>query len=177
MMREHTLIPSSGNRFSFVELTLGEDANIHKVVACKYLSNDICTGVEEWKPWLLLPRILLFFDTLRPRVMEGSEGVAALWSGFWARSWVSWRKLHWSPLRTMAYFFPLVTDTLSSFNATHSLSILDHCSCFNSPVSGVKVSQSEFLIKTPLHHCLQFVVNWASISSDESPCRTFPMQF
>ena len=60
--------------------------------------------------------------------------------------------------RTLAFFFPLVPDTFSSFNATHSLSISDHCSCFNSPVPGVKVSQSEFLIFSPLHHCLQFLI-------------------
>ena len=33
-------------------------------------------------PWLLLPWKLLFFDTLRPRDKDASEGVAALWSGF-----------------------------------------------------------------------------------------------
>ena len=27
-------------------------------------------------PWLLLPWILLYFDTLRPREKDGSEGVA-----------------------------------------------------------------------------------------------------
>ena len=43
-------------------------------------------------------------------------------------------------LRTLAFFFPLVTGTFSSFNATQSLTILHHCCCFNSPVSGVKVS-------------------------------------
>ena len=43
-------------------------------------------------------------------------------------------------LRTLAFFFPLVTDTFSSFNATHSLSTLYHGSRFNSPVPGVKVS-------------------------------------
>ena len=37
-------------------------------------------------------------------------------------------------------FFPLTIDTFSSFNATHSLSILDHCPCFDFPVPGVKVS-------------------------------------
>ena len=47
-----------------------------------------------------------------------------------------------------------------------SLSILDHRSCFNSPVSGLKISQSKFLIYTPLHHRLQFFDNWASIFSD-----------
>ena len=61
-------------------------------------------------------------------------------------------------LRTFAFFFPLVENTFSSFNATYSLSILDYCSCFNFPVPGVKISQSKFLIFTPLHHCLQFLI-------------------
>ena len=33
-------------------------------------------------PWLLLLRILLFLDTLRPRDTVGPEGVAAVCSGF-----------------------------------------------------------------------------------------------
>ena len=40
-------------------------------------------------PWLLLPRILLFLDTLRPREKDGSEGVAPVCSGFCVGSWVS----------------------------------------------------------------------------------------
>ena len=42
-------------------------------------------------------------------------------------------------LRTLAFFFPLVTDTFSSFNAWQSLSTLYHCSCFHFPMPG-KVS-------------------------------------
>ena len=44
------------------------------------------------------------------------------------------------------------------------------CSCFNSPVSGVKISRWKFLICTPLHQCLQFfwclgadVFSWISV--------------
>ena len=103
-----------------------------------YLSNFICTFVEEWIHGYLWSWMLLFFDTLRPRDIEGSEGVAALGSGCCARSLLSCQKLHWSPFE--AFFFPLVTDTFSSFNADQSLSILDHCSCFNSLAPGVKVS-------------------------------------
>ena len=109
--------------------------------------------------WLLLPRILLFLDTLRPRDIEGSEGVAAF--GFWfLRTIVAlMRETASVSFRTLAFFFPLVTHTVSSFNATQSLTILDHCCSFNSPVSGVKVSLSQFLIYTPLDHCLQFLIN------------------
>ena len=37
-------------------------------------------------PWLLLPLILLVLDALRPREGDGSESVAAVCSGFCARS-------------------------------------------------------------------------------------------
>ena len=84
----------------------------------------------------------------------------ALGSGFCTRSLLSCRKLHWSPFEHWLFFFPLVTNTFSSFNATQSLSILDHCSCFNFPVSGVKVSESKFVICTPLHHGFQLLTVW-----------------
>ena len=35
-------------RFCFVKIDTREDANIHKTIACKYSSNNICTVVEEW---------------------------------------------------------------------------------------------------------------------------------
>ena len=50
-------------------------------------------GCRRLDPWLLLPWILLFLDTLLPRDTVGSEGVAAVCSGFCARSWVSCQKL------------------------------------------------------------------------------------
>ena len=37
-------------------------------------------------------------------------------------------------------------------------SIFEHCSSFNSPMAGVKISQSKFLICTPLQHGLQFLI-------------------
>ena len=74
--------------------------------------------------------------------MDGSEGGVAgsRVSGFCARSLGLMPETASVSLRTLAFFFPLVTGTFSSFNNTHSLSVLDHCSCFNSSVPGVKVS-------------------------------------
>ena len=43
-------------------------------------------------------------------------------------------------MRTLAFFFPLVTDTLSSFITNDSLSTFYHGSRFNSPMPGIKVS-------------------------------------
>ena len=55
-------------------------------------------------------------------------------------------------------FRKLTFSTLTSFfDATHSLAILDSCSCINSPMPGVQVSLSKFLVFSPLHHCLQFL--------------------
>ena len=101
-------------------------------------------GCRRMDPWLPLPRILLFLDTFRPRDTIGSDGVAVVCSGFCARSWASCQKLHWFPFE----YWPLFLSTGKS----------DHCSCFNFPVPGVKVSQSKFLIFTPLHHCLPFLI-------------------
>ena len=61
-------------------------------------------------------------------------------------------------LRTLPFVSPLVTSTFPSFSATYSLSILDHGSCFDSPMSGVRVSQSKFLIYASLHHRLQLLI-------------------
>ena len=58
---------------------------------------------------------------------------------------------------TDLFFLPLVTDTFSSFNAWQSLSTLYHCSWFNFPMPGVKVSKSKFLIYTPINHGFQLL--------------------
>ena len=34
--------------FLFCKIDIREDANIHKANSCKYLSNRICTAVDEW---------------------------------------------------------------------------------------------------------------------------------
>ena len=78
-------------------------------------------------PRLLLSLILSFLDALLPRVIDSSEGGAAFGVGFGARSSLV-------SLRTLAFFFPLVTYTFYSFNATKALSTLDHCSNFDSPI-------------------------------------------
>ena len=88
VMRNQTLVSSLASRFSFIELHSG---------GCQY-SQDVRVpvplksylhGCRRMDPWLLLPRILLVLDTLRPRDTVGSEGVAAVCCGFCARSLVS----------------------------------------------------------------------------------------
>ena len=113
-MRKQTLVSSLTTRFIFCIIGTREDANIHKVIECKYLSNNICTVVEEWTHGLLLPRIFLFLDTLRPRDIEGSEDVAAF--GFWfLRTILALvRETASVSLRTLAFFFPHIPYPLST---------------------------------------------------------------
>ena len=47
MMREQTLISDFASRFYFGKIDTWEDINIHKALACKILSNNIGTIVEE----------------------------------------------------------------------------------------------------------------------------------
>ena len=47
-MREQTRVLRFASRFRFKRIDTREDANIHKVIACKYLSDNICTVVGEW---------------------------------------------------------------------------------------------------------------------------------
>ena len=164
MMRTNTY-PRLYNPFHFYRINIRADANIHKTFACTYLSNNNCTLVEEWT------HVFFASNTSLPRHTSTS------WYG-WLRKCggIRCRFLATVSLRTLAFFFPLVTDTCSSFNAHQSLSTLYHCSWFNYPMPGVKVSQSVFLISTPLHHGFQLLIIRSS-SSDESPCRTNQTQF
>ena len=169
-VREQTLVPCFASRFNLYRTDIREDANTHKVISYKYLSNSICTVVEEFcQPDFCLWRF--FFSTYFYLVIDGLRG----WSGFLvsvcgARSSLSCPKLHWSPFEHWSFFLPLVTHAFSSFNANQALSTLDHCSCFEFPVS-------EFLIYTSLSPSSSISDNWASISFDESPCRTILIQF
>ena len=47
MMREQTLISGFAARFDCYRIDIREDANTHKAIACKYVSNSVCTVVEE----------------------------------------------------------------------------------------------------------------------------------
>ena len=95
LMREQTLLSGFALRFCFVNLTLGwmptsarrSRASTLQIISARLSENGTIDNFV----------IFLFFDTLRPRVIDGLEGVAAVCSGFWARSLLSCRKLHWSP--------------------------------------------------------------------------------
>ena len=48
VMRKQTLVSSLTTRFFFYRNGTRADANIHKTFACRCLSSNICTVVEEW---------------------------------------------------------------------------------------------------------------------------------
>ena len=47
-MRKQTLVSSLTTRFILYRIGTRAEANVHKTFAYKYLSNNICTVVEEW---------------------------------------------------------------------------------------------------------------------------------
>ena len=93
---------------------LGEDANIHKTFAYKYLSNIISTAVEEWKHGYFC---LGHFSapTRFDLVMRSAQKVWRQCVLVFAHGLVA--ETATVSLRTLAFFFPLVTDTFASFDS------------------------------------------------------------
>ena len=89
----------------FCEIDTREDANVHKAIACKYLSNNICTVVEEWTHGYLCLGCFSS-STLFDLVTRMAQKVwRHLWSGFCARSLLSCRKLQQSPFEHWPFSF------------------------------------------------------------------------
>ena len=129
MMREQTLFPGFTSRFIFTELTLGRApiltrrslASTFQIISARLSENGT--------------RVTFASDTFVPRHTSTS---CHRWlrrcDGFRCRFFLCMivtpvSETAFVSLRTLAFFF----------NAYKSLSILDHCSCFNSPISGVKI--------------------------------------
>ena len=125
-------------------------------------------------PWFLLPWILFFFDTLRPREKDGSEGVAAVCSrhdcyshagnctGLLANTGLF--------LSTGSRYLFLLQRHFSSLDSW-SVLLFQFSSAWRQS-SVIEVSDLHF--SSPLSSMFD---TWASISSDGSPCRTIPIQF
>ena len=139
VMRKQTLVSSITTRFIFHKIGTRADANIHKTFACRYLSNSICTVVEEWTNDYFC---LGYFSSWTHiyLLIRLAEGVAAACSGFCARSWVSWRKLQRSPCEHWPCSFHWEQVPFLSSTPLNSLSTLYHGSRSNSLMAGVKVS-------------------------------------
>ena len=170
MLREQTLIPGFASRFCFVKIDTREDANIHKAIACKCLLNNICTVVEEWHHGCFC---LGYFSS--PTHFDLVTRVARK----------VWRHCG------------LVFGHDRHSHAGNCIGLLSNTGLFlstggrylvllqrhSSPVLFMffRVWRQNFLIEvsdlyssSPLSSIFD---NWASISSDECPCRTIPMLF
>ena len=126
-------------------------------------------------PWLLLPRILLFLSTLRPRDIDGSEG--RLWVLVFAHD----RYCHAGnciglPSNTGLF---LSTANIHLFLFQHHLITCDSWPLLLIQFSSVwrqsfEIEVSDLYFSSPW---FSTVDTWDPISSDESPCRTIPVQF
>ena len=113
MMREQALIPCLTSRFVVIELTFGS----MPILTRRSRASTFQVVSTRLSPGLPLPLIPLFLDTLRPRVVDGSEGVAAFGFGFLCTIVTLMPESALVSLRTLAFFFPLIPSTFSSFNA------------------------------------------------------------
>ena len=116
-MRKQRLVSSLTTRFIFIKLALGRMPTTRQGVRVQLPFKKHLHGCRGMDPWLPLPRILLFLDTLRPRDTVGSEGVAAVCSGFLRTILGLVAETATVSLRTLAIFCPLLPDTFSPFNA------------------------------------------------------------
>ena len=65
--------------------------------------------------------------------------------------------------RTLSFCLPSPAFSWTSLNATLTPAIIDHCSCFNSPIPGFEISWPEFLINISFHPLVVF-----GLSGDQS---------
>ena len=175
-MQDQTLIRGFTTRFCFTELTFGSRPKLTKrsrastfQITSARLSNNHTN-------------VTFASDTSFPRHTSTScHWKLRNWGGFQCRFLCTIVTLMPETalvsLRTLASFFPLTANTSSSFNAYWSLAILDNCSSFDSPVPGVRVSQSKVSDLYSFSSSSSISYIWASTSLNESRCRSFRRQF
>ena len=144
--------------------------------AYRYLSNTICTVVEEWTHGYFC---LAYFSSsthfdLVTRVAQKVCRKCVL--GFCARFWASWRKLqrspceHWPSLSTdNRYLFLLQRLTIRFDSLSLLLIQLSHAWR-----QSFVIEVSDLYSSSPWFSTFD---RWEPRSSDESPCRTIPIRF
>ena len=129
-------------RFRLIELTLGRLSTITRWFGANTFQVNLCTAVERtslmdsglWGSFSSMYSLLLCWW------FTG-------WNGFWARFCVL---IFYAPAtavvssRTLSFCFASIAFSLSSFNTALTPAIRNHCTCFNSLISGVKVSNLSF---------------------------------
>ena len=130
VMRETCTYPRFCIPFQFCRIDTREDANSHKAIACTYLSNSICTVFEEWRCGYFC--LGYFFPSTHfDLVTFLAQKVWRLLVLVFAHD----RHSHAGNCNGL-----LANTGLSTGKRYLSLSILDHCSCFNSVCLVTKVS-------------------------------------
>ena len=125
-------------------------------------------------PWLLLPRILLFLGTLR-RDTVGSESVAAVCSGFCARSWVFVAETAKGLLANTGLFLSTGDRYLFLLQRTPDNPFRLFITAFSHACrQSFVIEVSDLYSSSPLFSTFD---SWEPTSSDESPCRTIPTRF
>ena len=158
------------NPFHFQRSDTRADANIHKTFAYKYLSNNICTVVEEWTHGFFCLGYFFFsahFDLVIRLAQKAWRQCALV---FCARSWVSWRKLHRYPCEQWPFSFhwwqiPFPPSTpISPFRLLTT-----------APESSLPCLASKFRNRS-----FWFILLFTMVFNfwyEESPCRTIPLRF
>ena len=140
-MRKQTVVSSVTTRFTFIELALGWMpifTRRSRACTCQILSARLSKN-GSMVTFVSDASLLRHTST---RDIEGSEGVAALGSGFCARSLLSCQKLHWSPFEHWPFSFHWVIDTCSS-----STPINPFRSLATAPVSILSCLRQSFVIE------------------------------
>ena len=173
-MRKQTTVSSFTTRFILKKGTRA-DANIHKAFACKYISKHICTVVEEWTHGYLC---LGYFSssTHFDLVIRLAQKVRRQCVLVFAHD-LGLRGGNCNGLLANTGLF-LSTGNKYLFLLYRQILIatLDHCSCFNSPMPGVKfvIEVCDLFSFSPWFLTSD---SWEPITSDESPSRTIPIRF
>ena len=158
MMREQTLVSCFATRFCFVKLTLGRMPIFTRRSRASTFSNNICTVVEEWHHGYFCLGYF-FSSTHFDLVTLRAQNVWWLWVLVFAHDRYSHAENCIGLLSNTGLFLSTGNKYLFFLQRhTQTPVILDHCSCFDFLVSGVKVPLSKFLIYSTLHHCLQLLI-------------------
>ena len=115
-MCEQTLVPLLCIPIQFYKIDIREDANTHKVISYKYLSNSICTVVEEFNQSDFCLSVFFFSTRFYLVPLMGSQGGAGFRCRFWCTIITLMPETTLVSLRTLAFFFPLATQTLFLFS-------------------------------------------------------------
>ena len=151
-MREQTLISCFTSRLVFTELTFGRRPVLTK--------RSRASTFQELFARLSKNHNRITFASDTP--VSSTHFYLVSWKAqkVWRNSvsvfLLSCRKVHCFPFEQF-FWFPLTAVSLSCFKTTLTLRFVTF-SWFNSTVAGVKVSQSKFLICTPLDHCFQRLI-------------------